>query len=173
VEIPFRHYIMGDWVRHSGWGPTPLPRFFRRGAVHFRDTVHGYIWKDNKARATRLDPSPGNCIHHFNYVDSSQFVEKMNRYTDIEAQQLYAHNVPFSCGRLLKASVFTFFGRFVKERGYRDGVRGFFLCLMMAFYQALSHIKLWEKRTFGDDPVPDRYGRIRQELLHGWKNNAP
>jgi len=173
VEIPFRHYIMGDWVRHSGWGLTLLPRFFRRGKVFFRETVHGYIGKDPAARILRLPPSQENCIHHFNYVDASHFLEKLNRYTDIEAQHLYDAKTTFSYSGLVKASLRVFFGRFLKGKGYKDGPRGFSLCLMMAFYQALSHIKLWEKHEFREDPVPSRYGRIRRELLDEWNKERP
>jgi glycosyltransferase involved in cell wall biosynthesis len=173
VEIPFRHYIMGDWVRNSGWGPTPLPRFFRRGKVLFQETVHDYIRKDPAARTLRLSPSPGNCIHHFNYVNAAHFVEKLNRYTDIEAQHLYDAKTPFSYSGLLRASLRIFFGRYLKGKGYRDGPRGFSLCLMMAFYKALAHIKLWEKHEFQEDPVPSRYGRIRRELLAEWNKDLP
>ncbi len=173
VEIPFRHYILGDWIRHSGWGLTPLPRFFRRGSVQFCETVHQYIRGTDGARTIRLDPFPNNCFFHFNYTDSAHFIDKLNRYTAIEAQHLFERNVPFSYGRLFLSSSREFFGRFFKGKGYKDGVRGFSLCLMMAFYRALSHIKLWEIHQFRDDPVRERYGRIRQELLDGWKDGAP
>jgi len=173
VEIPFRHYIMGDWVRNSGWGPTPLPRFFRRGKVLFRETVHDYIRKDPAARTLRLPASPESCIHHFNYVDAAHFVEKLNRYTDIEAQHLYDAKIPFSCSGLLRASLRVFFGRFLPGKGYKDGPRGFSLCLMMAFYKALAHIKLWEKHEYREDPVESRYGRIRRELLGEWNKDLP
>ena len=172
VEIPFRHYIMGDWVRHSGWGLTPLPRFFRRGSVHLGDTVHQYLRKDDRARTIRLDPSAETCFHHFNYNDSRHFVEKLNRYTDIEAQHLFDRNIYFSYTRLFKAASREFLGRFLKGKGYRDGVRGFSLCLMMAFYRALTHIKLWERHTFKDHPVTEQYGEIRRELLRGWEDGT-
>jgi glycosyltransferase involved in cell wall biosynthesis len=173
VEIPFRHYIMGDWVRNSGWGPTPLPRFFRPGKVLFRETVHDYIHKDPAARTLRLPPDPGNCIHHFNYVDAAHFVEKLNLYTGIEAQRLYDAKTPFSYTGMLKASFRVFFGRFLKGKGYKDGPRGFSLCLMMAFYKALAHIKLWELETFSEDPVARKYEAMKRGILDGWGKNSP
>jgi glycosyltransferase involved in cell wall biosynthesis len=30
VEIPFKHYILGDWVRHTGWGYTHCPVSFEK-----------------------------------------------------------------------------------------------------------------------------------------------
>jgi hypothetical protein len=74
---------------------------------------------------------------------------------------------------LLKASLRVFFGRFLKGKGYKDGPRGFSLCLMMAFYQALSHIKLWELETFSEDPVTRKYEAMKREILDGWRKSSP
>ena len=169
VEIPFRHYIMGACVRHSGWGYTPLPRFFRRGKITFTETIHGYMQKAADARVLGLAIKEENCIAHFNYTDSAHFVEKLNRYTNVEAQHLFDKGVKFSFYLLFKAVLGEFYRRFFKGKGYKGGVRGFSLCLMMAFYQALSYIKLWEKREFLNEPVSAVYERIRQAVLEGWR----
>lgn len=173
VEVPFKHYIMGDWVKHSGWGYTPLPRFFRQGKIQFTETIHSYMHKVTNAYTLRLKNVDGNCIHHFNYIDSAHFIEKLNRYTSIEAQHLFERSLPFSYKRLCKATVWEFYGRFIKGKGYRDGVRGFSLCLMMAFYRALSFIKLWEKYQFREVPANVHYERIKQALLTEWKGEEP
>ncbi len=169
VEIPFKHYIMGACVRHSGWGYTPLPRFFRRGKITFTETIHDYMHKAADARIIRLDSRDENCIAHFNYIDSAHFIEKLNRYTSVEAQHLFDKGVKFSYYLLFMASLRGFYHRFFSGKGYKDGVRGFSLCLMMAFYRALSYIKLWEKHQFKDEPVSSIYERIRQDVLSGWK----
>lgn len=166
VEIPFKHYIMGDWVRHSGWGYTPLPRFFRRGHVGFTGVIHDYMHKVPGARVLQLKPVDGNCILHFNYLDSRHFVEKLNRYTSVEALTLFQKGQNFSFPQLFWAPLREFLARYLKGRGYRDGMRGLALCLMMAFYRALSLIKLWE---MDQNLSPEaRYERIRQEVRAGW-----
>jgi glycosyltransferase involved in cell wall biosynthesis len=169
VDVPFKHYIMGDWVRHSGWGYTPLPRFFRPGKVIFTDTIHNCMHKATDARIIQLEPQDENCLFHFNYIDSAHFIEKLNRYTGIEACQLYEQKVVFSYFRIIKVASLEFYFRFFKGKGYRDGVRGFSLCCMMVFYRVLSYIKLWEKHQFKDDPVSARYDRIKQNVLEGWR----
>jgi len=169
VEIPFRHYIMGTCVRYSGWGYTPLPRFFRRVKIIFTETIHNYMHKAADARVLRLEPRDENCIVHFNYTDSAHFIKKLNKYTNVEAQHLFDKGVKFSYYRFFGRSLKEFYNRFFRLRGYKDGMRGFFLCLMMAFYQALSYIKLWEKHRFKDEPVSSIYERIRQDILEGWK----
>jgi len=173
VEIPFKHYIMGDWVRHTGWGYTPLPRFFRKGKIHFTETIHGYMHKVQDAKVVRLELRDEICIYHFNYIDSAHFVEKLNRYTSVEAKRLYEENIPFSYRRLIYAALKEFYGRYFVGKGYKEGARGFSLSVMMAFYRALTHIKLWEIYQFKDDPIPARYEKIRNKLLTDWRTTKP
>jgi glycosyltransferase involved in cell wall biosynthesis len=169
VEVPFKHYIMGEWVRHTGWGHPPFPRFFRPGQITFTGTIHSYMHKAADARILQLKLQDENYIVHFNYIDSAHFVEKLNKYTSVEAKHLFDSGISFSYHSLLHALLREFYGRFFKAKGYRDGVRGFSLSLLMVFYRALSHIKLWENHQFKDDPVVARYERIKQNVLAGWK----
>jgi glycosyltransferase involved in cell wall biosynthesis len=173
VEIPFKHYILGDWVQHTGWGYTPLPRFFRKNAVHFTEVLHGYMHKAKDAKVMRLEPREDNCIYHFNYIDSSHFIDKMNRYTTVEAGHLYANKSPFSRKRLILSALNEFYGRYISQKGYKEGLRGFSLSVMMAFYRALTYIKLWEMYQFADDPIPVRYEHIRNLLLTNWREQRP
>lgn len=168
VEIPFRHYILGDCVNFSGWGYTPLPRFFRKGAVFFTGIIHDYMHCSESASVVRLASSPENCIIHFNYRDATHFVEKLNRYTSTEALNLFEKGVRFSCSKLILDSVREFYRRYIPGQGYREGVRGFALCLMMAFYRMLSLIKLWELNEFRQESVAACYEKLRLKILEDW-----
>lgn len=169
VEVPFKHYIMGDWVQNSGWGYSPMPRFFRKGSMNFTNTIHGYMDVSPDARVIQLVPTEQNCIIHFNYRDSTHFIEKLNRYTSVEAGHLYERGQNFRYGRMFLAALREFHGRYVKGKGYRDGVRGFALSTLMAFYRILTYIKLWEMREFHDDSVDNRYDRLRCKVVEEWK----
>jgi len=169
VEVPFNHYILGAKVRHSGWGYTPQTRFFRRGKVLLEETIHRYFHKAEGAVTFSLPLEDKNSIIHFNYIDSTHFVEKLNRYTTVEAGHLFESGIKFSYSGLLRAAAGEFYRRLVTGKGYAEGPRGFFLSLMMAFYRALSHIKLWERQEFAKEPVRDIYERERRAILAGWK----
>lgn len=173
VEIPFRHYIMGECIEYTGWGYTPLPRFFRRGAVYFTGIIHDYMHCFDGASLMRLDSHRENCIIHFNYRDATHFVEKLNRYTSIEALNFFERGFHFSYYKLILESLREFYRRYFPGLGYREGVRGFSLSLMMAFYRALTYIKLWETAQFQNEPVSVRYDRIREHLLKEWDANKP
>lgn len=171
-RIPFKHYIMGDWIQNSGWGYSPLPRLFRAGSIRFEKTIHGYMHINETARVVTLEPGDGFCIVHFNYTDSRHFVEKLNRYTSVEAEHKYENGESFSYWRLVKSALLAFYGRYVKGRGYRDGVRGFSLSAMMTFYTVMTYIKLWELHVFHDDSVQSRYDRLRRKLLEEWRRGC-
>lgn len=171
VEIPFKHYILGDWIRYTGWGYTPLPRFFRKGQIEFTKTIHDYMQKKLGARVLRLDPEDQNCIIHFNYRDSEHFIEKLNRYTNAEADILFERSVKFSLCRLLNNSIREFLRRFFTEKGYKDGIRGFALAWMMCFYRAVVHIKLWERQQHLQKPVSILYNEIKMRILSSWRKD--
>ena len=120
-----------------------------------------------------LEPGEGACIIHFNYTDSRHFIEKLNRYTSVEADHLYEKGEHFSYYALIGSAMRTFHGRYVKGKGYRDGVRGFALSIMMTFYSVLTHIKLWEMHEYKNDPVVARYDRLRGNLLDEWHERLP
>jgi glycosyltransferase involved in cell wall biosynthesis len=169
VEVPFRHYILGACAEYTGWGYTPLPRFFRKGAVYFTGVVHDYMHRAAGAATVRLASTPALCINHFNYRDATHFVEKLNRYTSIEAQGHLDRGGRFSYTRLVLGSLREFYRRYLPGQGYREGVRGFSLALMMAFYRALTMIKVWELQQYRDDPVTERYRRLREGILREWR----
>jgi len=169
VEIPFRHYIMGEWIRHSGWGYSVIPRFFRRGCVNFSGRIHAYTHWTANARILRLEATPEYCIHHFNYLDGAHFVRKLNHYTSVEAALLHEQGVRFSYRALLHSVVKEIYTRFFKFQGYRGGVRGFALSMFMAFYRALTYIKLWERYEFEDRSPAERYHAVRRGILEAWR----
>lgn len=172
-RIPFKHYILGDWVQNSGWGYSPLPRLFRSGSIRFEKTIHGYMHITEGVRVRELEPGEDRCIIHFNYTDSRHFIEKLNRYTSVEADHLYEKGEHFSYYALFRSALRAFHGRYVKGKGYKDGVRGFALSMMMAFYNVLTHIKLWEQWEFKDVSVEARYDRLRSCLLDEWHKRQP
>ena len=139
--LPFVTMMFGKEIRHSGWGNEEHTRFFRNGKctwppeVHSPAVIHGMVAK--------LSKSDG-WVTHDNYRSINQFIEKLNRYTDMEAKRLYEKGRPFHWLKLFYQPSKEFFNRYIKLRGYKDGLIGLFLAVMMAFYTQVSYIKLWE-----------------------------
>lgn len=171
VYLPFITYIMGAWIKHTGWWPDYHPRFFKRGSIAFVETVHAYMRVSDSARKLHLAQVADNAIEHFAYYDSTHFINKLNRYTTVEAQHLHDKNIRFSLFGMLTQACKEFFYRYFIYKGYKDGYRGYFLSIMMAFYRTLSYIKLWEKRQNKDKAVELKYAEIKNEIIKGYSKD--
>ena len=91
VRIPRLNYMLGAPLMHTGCGPDQDThfRFFKKHHVRTTSTVHNYLHLVPGSRALTLRFEPGLALVHFTYLDSQQFIERLNRYTSIEAQQAF------------------------------------------------------------------------------------
>jgi len=165
VRIPTRQLILGVWMQHGGWWPQYHVRFFRKAAVNFSDRIHDSNYPKASARSITLPPREELAIHHFAHQDSTQFIEKLNRYTSIEARQLFEAGSPSSPTAALRSFFREFWFRYVSWRGFRDGLHGLQIALLMATYRMVLQMKLWELRDNRRDDIPGRYDDMRARLV--------
>ena len=144
VRIPFQNYIFGKFIRHTGWYPCHLLRFFRKDKVCWQPEVHSQPIVDGPVLTLPYDEEGNNAIIHVNYTDLRQFLEKFNRYTTAESQRIMRAGRPFKWYKLIYQPSRVFLRRFFLQQGFRDGMHGFVLSLLMAFYWMVSYMKLWE-----------------------------
>jgi (heptosyl)LPS beta-1,4-glucosyltransferase len=119
------------------------------------------------ARVIELPPDPKYAFIHFNYVDATHFIEKLNRYTTIEAG---SHHSRGSIQRGFALTLKEFLRRYVKQRGYRDGWRGLYLAAAMAFYRLTAVAKRLEAESGGRPEVEDGYRRVAEAVLSGYSS---
>jgi glycosyltransferase involved in cell wall biosynthesis len=139
--LPRVNLMFGREIRHTGWGGDRHLRFFRRGAVKWPATVHSVPEVSGSTKV--LNRSQG-CIVHINYTSIAQFVEKLNRYTGLEADRLRREGRPFSWLKLFYQPGKEFLNRYIRHKGYRDGLVGLILSMMMVAYTLVTYVKLWE-----------------------------
>ncbi|MFZ5897073.1 MAG: glycosyltransferase family 2 protein [Myxococcota bacterium] len=152
VSIPRVNYLLGARLNHTGWNPERdrHERFFRRGKLVTSGRIHrGYMRADG-ANSYELPFEEGNAILHFNYLDTAQFIEKLNRYTSIEAEQAHARGEKPSLLRTLQQATREFGKRYFLHAGFRDGWRGLHLSLLMACYRVVASSKLFELASSND-----------------------
>ena len=166
VYMPRKNYIVGDWIRYTGWWPDYQPRFFKSGKINFSDNIHSEFEINRDARKLYLSATGQNGIEHFAYLGSEHFLSKLNRYTTIEAKQYYDQGKSFSLFRMLVAGFRGFQVRYINNKGYKDGYRGLFLSLMMGFYRTLNYIKLWEYWQNKDVPVEVTYNMLKEKIVN-------
>lgn len=166
VEIPFRNYSLGIWVKGAGWWPDYHPRFFRRDAVTVTDEIHGYLNVNDGAEVIELPASEENYVVHFNHIDLEDKLARLNTYTTVETE-----TAEFSRWKLLTAPPIEFFNRLVLKRGYRLGWHGLLLSILQAWYRWLVLIKRWEQiKMGGKEGIKEQYDYIRQDIIEEWEN---
>ena len=123
--VPRRNYMMGRWIKGSGWYPNfRQPQLFRKSAMRYdNDPVHeGYVLTSDKPLG-RLQ----NAIWQFPFRNLAEIISKMNRYSSLGAQKLAGKRV--SMGSALGHGIWAFLKHYVMKRGYRDGWAGFVIAL--------------------------------------------
>lgn len=142
VNIPRKNIFFGKWISHTNWWPDRHVRFFKKGMVEWIDRIHSY--PGVKGKILNLEAKENLAITHFGYESISQLIDRQNRYSNIEAHNLYKEGVRFSWGLLIWKLIREFLVRFIRHAGFMDGFYGFTLTYIMMIYQLMVFIKLWE-----------------------------
>lgn len=146
VEIPTKNIIFGTWIKASMWWPDYHIRLFKKGAVIWDEKIHSK--PKTKGMGLTLPAEEKWAKVHYNYQSVSQFIERMNRYTTIEASQLNKSGYKFNWKDLMQKPFGEFLSRFFANKGYIDGMHGLALSLLQAFSFLIVYLKVWEIEGF-------------------------
>jgi glycosyltransferase involved in cell wall biosynthesis len=119
--VPRRNYMMGRWIKGSGWYPNfRQPQLFRKGSLRYRnEPVHeGYELLGARKLGTLQ-----NAIWQCPFRNLEEVIRKMNRYSSLGAAKLASKRV--GMGTALAHAVWSFIKHYVLKHGYRDGWAGF------------------------------------------------
>jgi glycosyltransferase involved in cell wall biosynthesis len=159
--VPHKLIFMGRWLRRAeGGSPVYQMRFFHRQRMRFQDWGHGQR-EDTTGRIGTLTKP----YIHYNFSKGlEEWIEKHNRYSTLEAREMFRRTREPGQG-------YTLFGepverrRFFKERllprlpgawflrflwtyvlrgGFLDGRPGLYYCLLIASYELFVRLKTEE-----------------------------
>ncbi|MBK9123446.1 MAG: glycosyltransferase family 2 protein [Chloroflexi bacterium] len=130
-RIARHNYIFGKLTLGAGWYPDYQTRLLRPDAAHYdpERKVHEVVQLDGPL-GTIDEP-----FVHINYTRFDQFVAKQQRYTAYEARILYEQGVRPKPHNFILQPLRHFRWRFFTLKGYRDGLHGLRLCVLMAWYE--------------------------------------
>ena len=130
--------FLGRWIHHCGWHPEYVVRLFDRRRAAFNDrSVHEEI--ETAGNVGRLD----GILNHYTYDTMEQYIEKLNRYTTLSAEDLFAAGKRAHLAEAVVRSQAAFWRMWLLKSGWRDGWPGTVLCLSSAFYVLSKYTKLW------------------------------
>ena len=141
--VPRKNYFMGRWIRHSGWYPDyRQPQFFNRRKMRYReDVVHE--WYEVNGTIGRLKE------HALQYpwptLDRAN--DKFQRYSTLMAERYAQAGKRASWLKMAGSPAAMFFKMYFLQQGFRDGMPGFLLAGLYAYYTFLKYAKLWERQN--------------------------
>lgn len=145
-RLPRKNIIFTKWIKNSRWWPDYNIRFFKKGYVSWNEIIHSVPL--TKGKGVDLDPKEVNAIIHHHYQNVEQYIERLNRYTSVQAANLIKEGYKFSWRELLEKPAGEFVGRFFQGEGYKDGVHGMVLAGLQAFSEFIVYLKVWQKEGF-------------------------
>jgi glycosyltransferase involved in cell wall biosynthesis len=148
--IPRLSWYCGRFIRHSGWNPDYVDRLFQRGTARFsNDLVH-----------ERLIPSGSvvklkNYMLHYSFMNYSQVLQKIDRYSSASAEQAFAKGKRSSPLAAIGHGAWSFFRTYFIRLGFLDGPQGFSLALANAqgsYYRYMKICELAKASQVGKKP---------------------
>ena len=145
-SFPFYNFFNGRIIKACGWYPDRHVRLYNKSVTAFTDDeVHEKIVDDNLQKVL-LE----NHVHHYSYSSISDFLRKLQSYSDLFAEQ--------KCG-LKKATIWTALGHglgaflrcFIVQRGFLYLPEGLIISAYYAHMAFYKYLKLREANAANID----------------------
>jgi len=131
--------FLGKWMRHGGWHEYE-PKMVRKGKGSYPKGLHDALKIDGKVGYLK------NSLLHYNFRTVSEWINKMDFYTALEANEMEEKGLKFNVARAFYFPFGVFFRQYLSKAGFKDGFHGFTAAVFAAFYSFVKHAKLWEKQ---------------------------
>ncbi len=151
IKIPRKNIIFEKWMKASMWWPDYNIRFFKKGTVSWTDKIHRPPTVSGEG--IDLPATEEYALIHHHYQSVIEFLERMIRYTKIQAEELRKEGYKFDYKDLITKPLSEFLSRFFANRGFEDGLHGFTLSLLQAFSFFIMYLRVWEKEGFKQDNI--------------------
>jgi glycosyltransferase involved in cell wall biosynthesis len=136
--IPRRSNFLGRWIKHGGWYPDLVLRLFKKERGDFTDrVVHEEVKVNGSTGRLRND------LLHYTDPDLDHYLKKLNRYTSLDALQLFRQGRRAGILDILFRPIITFVKMYFFKRGFSDGLPGLILAISSSFHVFSKYVKLW------------------------------
>ncbi len=119
-------------------------RLVRKGIGQWKGKVHEeFKIKNNSFKTSTLK----NFINHYPHQSLKEFIEEINFYSTIRANELYLKNKKTNVFEIIFYPFFKFIQTYFIYLGFLDGAVGFVYSFMMSFHSFLVRAKLYLKNN--------------------------
>jgi len=145
-RIPRVTWHLGRWVRTTDWYPDYQLRLYDRRAAQWTGK---YVHEAVTVRGStgRLQGE----LQHYAYRDIADHLETIDRYTTLAARQMHEAGRRAGLLQIAGHPPLAFLRNYLAHGGIRDGVPGFIISSLNAYYVGLKYAKLWEIQQSAPD----------------------
>ena len=157
-RIPHLDFMFGRWIRYGGWYPQFHVRLYRRAASRWHRAVHEKVEIDGPMGTFRYP------LLHFSHGRVENWVNKMSLYTGLEAHAMQQNGAPVGVARILFEPPLMFCYKYFVLQGWRDGIHGLALALLLGCTRLVRNLEAWDLRQAarGDVESPEHPPQMRK-----------
>jgi glycosyltransferase involved in cell wall biosynthesis len=134
-------YYLGKMIKHCGWNKDFTLRLFNKNNGDFNEnTVHEFVEVEGDIGQLK------SVMLHYTYPDLDTHFNKMKRYAELGAENLYKKNKYSSPLYAVIRGVCKFVKMYVIQLGFLDGKCGFILSVNSAWGVYQKYLLLWEMK---------------------------
>lgn len=135
--IPRLNVIFNKEIKNTRWFPDKHLWLYNKKKGAWENGLHEeFVTKGSVG-------SLNNHKIHYSHKSISDFLKMTNNYSSIEAKSFKGeYSVFYHVWYPLR----SFFGRYFYKKGFKDGMHGFVLSVLMAWYRYMVWSKIWEKQ---------------------------
>lgn len=134
-----RSFFINKFIKHCGWYPDYTLRLFKKSAgIRFDSSlVHEKAVYSGSTGRLKHD------ILHYTDRDFEHYVNKLNNYTSLSAEELKAKGRKASFFDIIFRPAFTFFKMYFLQLGILDGYMGLVLSTLSSVHVMTKYSKLY------------------------------
>lgn len=136
--IPRIDTMWGKKMMHGEQGNIKLLRLAKKDAGRWSGRVHE-VWAVSGATQTLENP-----LLHYPHQTIAEFLEEVNFYTTLRAEELYQQGLKASWIDILAYPKAKFFRNYFLKLGILDGIPGLIMAIFMSLHSFLVRGKLWQ-----------------------------
>jgi glycosyltransferase involved in cell wall biosynthesis len=137
-QFPRRSYYLNRWIDHGGWYPDRQLRLYNRKYSNWDlRPIH------EKVQAKETECFEHN-LNHYVFKNIAAQIAANNRYSSLQAEELFRRGLKFSFFKLLVKPHVKFLETYFFKLGFLDGLPGFIISVSAGYSVFLRWAKIWE-----------------------------
>ncbi len=136
-----KNNFLGHFFQYGGWHHWSQ-HLLKKGYAHYEGRVHERMVVDGEVGLIEAD------ILHFPFDSLTEFIERQNRYTTLQAQDILDGEKDLTMKKIKYNIIWKplklFKKMYLNKKGYKEGMYGFVFSVLFAWVHFVKWAKVWE-----------------------------